>query len=65
MFLGVDDKVGIVEIVFVMEYLLKYFEIKYGKIRVCFILDEEIGWGVYKFDVVKFGVDWVYIMDGS
>lgn len=63
--LGVDDKVGIVEIVLVVVYLQEYFEIKYGKIWIGFNLDEEIGEGVYKFDVQKFGCEWVYMMDGG
>lgn len=50
--LGVDDKLGIVEIMIVMEYLINYLEIKYGIICVVFGFDEEIGVGVDKFDVV-------------
>lgn len=65
MLFGVDDKVGIIEIMVVMNYLINYFEIKYGKICVVFILDEEIGWGLECFDVEVFGVKYVYIMDGG
>lgn len=46
-FFGVDNKVGIVEIMIVMDYFIKYFEIKYGIIRVVFMFDEEIGRGLY------------------
>lgn len=45
--LGVDDKVGVVEIMEGIKYLIDYFDIKYGIIWVGFIFDEEIGWGLY------------------
>lgn len=63
--LGADDKAGITEIVSAMEYLIKNPEIKHGKIRICFTPDEEVGKGAHLFDVVKFGADWGYTMDGS
>ena len=63
--LGADDKAGITEIVTAMEFLINNPEIKYGKIRVGFTPDEEIGRGAHHFDVEKFGCDWAYTMDGS
>jgi tripeptide aminopeptidase len=63
--LGADDKAGITEIVCAMEYLLAHPEIKHGKVRVGFTPDEEIGRGAQRFDVMKFGADWAYTMDGS
>jgi tripeptide aminopeptidase len=63
--LGADDKAGITEIVSAMEYLINHPEIKHGDIRVGFTPDEEIGRGAHKFDVVKFGADWAYTIDGS
>ncbi len=63
--LGADDKAGITEIITAMEYLINNPEIKHGKIRVGFTPDEEIGRGAHHFDVVKFGCDWAYTMDGS
>jgi len=63
--LGADDKAGITEIVSAMEYLIQNPQIKHGKIRVGFTPDEEIGRGADLFDVVKFGADWAYTMDGS
>ena len=48
-----------------MQYLLDHPEIEHGKIRIGFTPDEEIGRGADKFDVVKFGADWAYTMDGS
>lgn len=63
--LGADDKAGVVEIIGAMEYLISHPEIKHGKIRVAFTLDEEIGKGVSKFDISKFGCDYAYTLDGS
>ena len=63
--LGADDKAGIAEIMSAMAYLLKHPEVKHGKVRVCFNPDEEIGCGAHLFDVVKFGCQWAYTMDGS
>ena len=63
--LGADDKAGIAEIISAMEYLIQHPEIKHGKIRVAFTPDEEIGEGVHKFDVKKFGAQWAYTLDGG
>ena len=63
--LGADDKAGIAEIVSAIVYLKEHPEIKYGKIRIGFNPDEEIGLGAHKFDVEKFGCDWAYTMDGG
>ena len=63
--LGADDKAGVTEIVSAMEYLIQHPEIKYGKIRICFTPDEEVGKGAHLFDVEKFDAEWAYTMDGS
>jgi tripeptide aminopeptidase len=63
--LGADDKAGIAEIISAMEYLVQHPEIAHGTIKVGFTPDEEIGRGAHKFDVVSFGADWAYTMDGS
>jgi tripeptide aminopeptidase len=63
--LGADDKAGIAEIMTAMEYLIKNPQIKHGKIRVGFTVDEEIGRGADKFDVKKFGADIAYTLDGG
>jgi tripeptide aminopeptidase len=63
--LGADDKAGIAEIICAFEYLIQHPEIKHGKIRVAFTPDEEIGKGVLHFDVVKFGCDFAYTLDGG
>jgi len=63
--LGADDKAGVTEIMAAMEYLVKHPEIEHGTIKVGFTPDEEIGRGVDKFDVKKFGADFAYTMDGG
>ncbi len=63
--LGADDKAGIAAIVQAMIYLKEHQEIKHGDIRIAFNPDEEIGLGAHKFDVVKFGCEWAYTMDGG
>ena len=63
--LGADDKAGVSEIVTAGAYLLAHPEIEYGKIRVAFGPDEEIGRGADLFDVEEFGCDFAYTMDGG
>lgn len=63
--LGADDKAGIAEIVTAVEYLIKHPEIKHGPIQIGFTPDEEIGRGVDKFDVKRFGAEYAYTIDGG
>jgi tripeptide aminopeptidase len=63
--LGADDKAGIAEIMTAISYLIKHPEIKHGTIKVGFTPDEEIGRGVDKFDVEKFGANYAYTIDGG
>lgn len=63
--LGADNKAGIAEIITAVEYLLLHPEITHGKIRICFTPDEEIGEGADHFDVLKFGADFAYTIDGG
>ncbi len=63
--LGADDKAGVAEIMCAAEYLMEHPEIKHGEIKIAFTPDEEIGRGVAKFDVKKFGAQYAYTMDGG
>lgn len=63
--LGADDKAGVAEIMCAVEYILAHPEVKHGPIKIAFTPDEEIGRGVAKFDVAKFGADFAYTMDGG
>jgi len=63
--LGADDKAGIAEIMTAMQHLIDNPDLKHGKIRVSFTVDEEIGRGADKFDVKKFGAKYAYTLDGG
>lgn len=63
--LGADDKAGIAIIMDSILHLKNHPEIPHGKIRIAFTPDEEIGQGVEKFDVEKFGADFALTIDGG
>lgn len=63
--LGADDKAGVAEIMNAVQYMVKHPEFKHGDIKIGFTPDEEIGRGVVKFDVKRFGADYAYTMDGG
>ena len=63
--LGADDKAGIAEIMSMAEYVTEHPEFKHGEIKIGFTPDEEIGRGVVRFDVKKFGAEYAYTMDGG
>lgn len=63
--LGADDKAGIAEIMNAVQYIVEHPEFKHGDIKIGFTPDEEIGRGVVKFDVKKFGAEYAYTMDGG
>ena len=63
--LGADDKAGVAEIMHAVQYIMEHPECKHGEIKIGFTPDEEIGRGVVKFDVQKFGADYAYTMDGG
>lgn len=63
--LGADDKGGVAAIISAMQYLKDHPEIEHGKIRIAFTPDEEIGQGADHFDVMKFGCEWGYTIDGG
>lgn len=63
--LGADDKAGVAEIMCAAEYIVNHPEFKHGDVCIAFTPDEEIGRGVAKFDVGKFGARYAYTMDGG
>ncbi|MGD9489787.1 MAG: peptidase T [Calditrichaceae bacterium] len=63
--LGADNKAGVAEIMGAMNYLIENPDIKHGKIRVAFTVDEEVGTGTEHFDVKQFGADFAYTIDGE
>ncbi len=63
--LGADDKAGVAEIMDAVQYIMTHPDFKHGPVKVAFTPDEEIGRGVVKFDVKRFGADYAYTMDGG
>lgn len=63
--LGADDKAGVAEIMCAAEYIMNNPEFKHGTIKIGFTPDEEIGRGVDKFNVAKFGAQYAYTLDGG
>ena len=63
--LGADDKAGVAEIMDAVQYIMEHPEFKHGEIKIGFTPDEEIGRGVVKFNVEKFGAKYAYTMDGG
>ena len=63
--LGADDKAGIAEIMTAVQYIMENPDFKHGDIKIGFTPDEEIGRGVVKFDVAKFGAKYAYTLDGG
>lgn len=63
--LGADDKAGVAEIMNAVQYIMEHPEFRHGEVKVAFTPDEEIGRGVVKFDVGKFGAEYAYTMDGG
>ena len=63
--LGADDKAGDAEIMTAVHYIVEHPEFKHGPLKIGFTPDEEIGRGVVKFDVKRFGADYAYTMDGG
>lgn len=62
--IGADDKAGIAEIITALQKIIKSGA-PHGKICVAFTPDEEIGRGADKFDVLGFGADYAYTVDGG
>ncbi|MCI1778890.1 MAG: peptidase T [Bacteroidales bacterium] len=63
--LGADDKGGVAAIMTAAEYIIQHPEFKHGTIKIAFTPDEEIGRGVIKFDVERFGAKYAYTLDGG
>ena len=63
--LGADDKAGVAEIMSAAEYIMEHPDFRHGEIKIGFTPDEEIGRGVDRFDVARFGAQYAYTMDGG
>lgn len=62
--LGADDKAGIAIIMDTLKTVIEK-NLPHGPLAIGFTPDEEIGRGVDKFDVEKFGADIAFTLDGS
>lgn len=63
--LGADDKAGVAEIMTAVGEILAHQELPHGRVCIAFTPDEEIGRGVDRFDVERFGADYAYTVDGG
>ncbi len=63
--LGADDKAGVAVIMTAARHLLSNPQIPYGKIRLAFTPDEEIGRGVDKRLPADLATDFAYTFDGG
>src|SRR3954464_8926296 len=63
--LGSDDKSGCAEILSMIDILKQNPSIKHGNIAVAFTPDEEVGGGIEKFEIEKWGAKFAYTVDGE
>ena len=63
--LGADNKAGIAEIITAVEYLTENPHIQHGTIKIAFTPDEEIGRGADHFELIKFGANFAFTIDGG
>ena len=63
--LGADDKAGVAEIMTMTAALMDENAPRHGRIAVAFTPDEEIGGGIARFDLARFGADYAYTVDGG
>jgi tripeptide aminopeptidase len=63
--LGSDDKSGIAAIMTLVDTLLQNPDIQHGDVAIGFTADEEIGKGIERFDVERFGATFAYTVDGE
>jgi tripeptide aminopeptidase len=63
--LGSDDKAGCATIMTLADLLNQNPQIKHGRIAVGFTPDEEVGTGIDKFDVERFGAKFAFTVDGG
>jgi tripeptide aminopeptidase len=63
--LGSDDKSGCAEIMTMIDILRNNPQIKHGNIAIAFTPDEEVGGGIEKFEIEKWGAKFAYTVDGE
>ena len=63
--LGSDDKSGCAEIMTMIDILRNNSQIEHGNIAIAFTPDEEVGGGIDKFEIEKWGAKFAYTVDGE
>jgi tripeptide aminopeptidase len=63
--LGADDKAGVAIIMTLVNELLTHPDLPYGKIRICFNPDEEIGQGMTNLKLEELQANAGYTLDGA
>jgi len=63
--LGSDDKSGCAELMTMIDILKQNPQIKHGNIAIAFTPDEEVGGGIDKFEIEKWGAKLAYTVDGE
>lgn len=63
--LGSDDKSGVTAIMELMKFMIETPEFLHGTIKICFTPDEEVGRGANRFDIIAFGCEYAYTIDGG
>jgi len=63
--LGSDDKSGCAEVMTMIDILKQNPQIKHGNIAIAFTPDEEVGGGIEKFEIEKWGAKFAYTVDGE
>lgn len=63
--LGSDDKAGCAELMTMIDYLEQNTTVKHGNVAIAFTPDEEVGGGIDKFEIDKWGAKFAYTVDGE
>ncbi len=63
--LGSDDKAGCAELMTMIDTFKQNPNLKHGNIAIAFTPDEEVGGGIDKFDIEKWGAKFAYTVDGE
>ena len=63
--LGSDDKSGIAELMTMIDIFKQNPQLKHGNVAIAFTPDEEVGGGIDKFEIEKWGAKFAYTVDGE
>jgi len=63
--LGADDKLGVAQIMTLVEFIQNNKDFKHGELVIVFTPDEEVGTGTEYIDIEKVDADFGFTLDGS